>query len=425
LTKEKILVVPCGTEIGLEISRSLNGTKNIEVWGANSISDHGKFVYRNYIEGVPFVDEEGFVDAVKNLVKKNDFNYVFPAHDTAILKLKKNEKQIGCKIVTSPLETCKIARHKRATYLYLKNKVKVPQLYEPNLLKESDFPVFIKPDIGQGSKGTALIKNYDDFGKLEIDFDKYLVCEYLPGAEYTVDCFTDCNRNLLFSGVRIRNRILNGISVNTRRVIDADDDFEMFAEEINRAVTLVGAWFFQIKRDKFGRLTLLEFAPRIAGAMALHRSVGVNFAELSLYTINDQQIKIVPNSFDIEMDRALNNRYKIDIEYENVYLDFDDCLVVDGKINTQLISFIYQCVNERKKVFLISRHSGDLYKKLSELRLDKLFDDVYHITDASSKSKFITSTNSIFIDDSFSERKEVQESLGIFVFSIDSVEALL
>ena len=45
-----------------------------------------------------------------------------------------------------------------------------------------------------------------------------IVCEYLPGEEYTVDCFSDREHGLLFAGARVRRRTRNGISVNTAPV---------------------------------------------------------------------------------------------------------------------------------------------------------------------------------------------------------------
>ena len=53
--KKRILVFPCGSEIGLEVNRALSNDIHFEMYGASSLPDHGKFVFKNYIEGVPFV----------------------------------------------------------------------------------------------------------------------------------------------------------------------------------------------------------------------------------------------------------------------------------------------------------------------------------------------------------------------------------
>jgi hypothetical protein len=52
---KKILVFPCGSEIALEVHRALKDQKDIELIGASSVDDHGKFVFDNYIGGIPMI----------------------------------------------------------------------------------------------------------------------------------------------------------------------------------------------------------------------------------------------------------------------------------------------------------------------------------------------------------------------------------
>lgn len=91
-----------------------------------------------------------------------------------------------------------------------------------------------------------------------------------------------------------------------------------------------------------GSLYLMEIAPRIAGTMAIHRVLGINFLLLSIYEYERVDIRILKNSYEIEIDRALQNRYKIYLQYEKIYLDLDDTLILNNKINILLISFIFQ-----------------------------------------------------------------------------------
>lgn len=56
--KIKILVFSCGSEIGLELHRALKWDKHIELFGASSAkSNHGRYVYKNYIEELPIIDD--------------------------------------------------------------------------------------------------------------------------------------------------------------------------------------------------------------------------------------------------------------------------------------------------------------------------------------------------------------------------------
>ena len=86
---------------------------------------------------------------------------------------------------------------------------------------------------------------------------------------------------------------------------------------------------------------------------------------------------------------------------------------------------MYQCLNENKKLILITKHDGDLEGKLVKYRLTGLFDRIIRLSRAEYKSDFIDKTDSIFIDDSYGERKEVREKLGIPVFDVAMVECLI
>ena len=79
--------------------------------------------------------------------------------------------------------------------------------------------------------------------------------EYLPGKEYTVDCFTNLSGKLIFARGRGRNRIKLGISVNTEPVDESENkNFFELAEKINSQLHQKGGWFFQLKEDKNGEL---------------------------------------------------------------------------------------------------------------------------------------------------------------------------
>ena len=137
-------------------------------------------------------------------------------------------------------------------------------------------------------------------------------------------------------------------------------------------------------------------------------------------------LSVLQNKFLIESDRALFTRYKTDIDYKYVYIDFDDTIVVDEKVNVEMIKFLYQCKNYKKNIILLTRHKNNIYTSLANHLIDKkFFDEIIVIKDRNiKKSAYIKHINSIFIDDSYSERLEVSNSKHIPVFSTDSIDVL-
>jgi len=419
-----ILVFPCGSEIGLEIHRSLKFSRHITLYGANSVDDHGRFVFENYFSGLPFFNEDGFVDKLKALIRENNIDAVYPAMDAVIAFLKDREEELGCKVIAPSKEVTETCLSKAKTYRLLKDSILVPKTYE-SFDEVDHFPVFLKPDIGYGSRGVLKVNSKEEGQKHLIDYPTCLISEYLPGKEYTVDCFTDRNGKLLYYGARERKRVMNGISVNTIPFKERGEEIAEIVAKVNSKISFSGAWFIQLKENSRGRLALLEIAARLGGSSSLNRNLGVNFALLSVFNTFGLDVDVFTNDYMIELDRALDNKYKLSIVYDTVYCDFDDCLIFGNKVNTQLLCFLYQCINEDKKLVLVTKHENDIHETLSKMRLSSVFDKIIHLKPGERKYRYMQGEKSIFIDDSHVERKEAFANLGIPVFAPDNIECLL
>lgn len=283
----KILVFPCGSEIGLEIHRSLND--HVSLIGGSSLNDHGHFVYKNIIH-LPFINDENFIDELK----KVEFDFLYPANDSVIQKI----CQTDIPYIGSCKETCLITLSKKKTH----------ELFPELSPKANHFPLFLKPDFGTGAKRCFVAND-----KEELDFymkrnPDLLSFEYLTGKEYTVDCFTDFKGNLRYVGARERRRMSNGLSSNAISVVGKE--FDEIAELISSKLKFNGAWFFQVKRNEEGVLKLLEIAPRIGGSSCLTRLKGVNLPHLSHLNQMNIDVEIEPNDLEIEIDRAYDICYK-------------------------------------------------------------------------------------------------------------------
>lgn len=424
--RKKVLVYPCGTEIGLEIYRAVSNSIHFEVYGGSSSYDHGRFVYKKHIDNLPFITDHSTAEEIRSFndaIASYGFDYVYPAMDGVITVFSKFSDCLTPIIVAPSYDTTRITRSKKKTYEMFKKLVPTPKVYE-SWEDVTEFPVFMKPDVGQGSSGTILIKDRATLENQAKKQDGKLVLEYLPGEEFTIDCFTNEEGKLVYAKGRGRRRIKGGISVNA--VFCENPEFQRIAEIINAQLKQKGAWFFQLKEACDGRLKLLEIASRIAGTSAITRCIGVNLPLLTLNIFHGQSIdSVLLNEYPIELDRALGNRYKVEIPYDKVYVDYDDTLIVDGKVNLQMVCFLYQCINQNKNIILLTKHDGSLEEELKKYRIAGLFDQVVHIRREEEKRNYIESQNAIFIDDSYNERRMVKEQYQIPVFDTHMIECLL
>src|SRR5690606_1951487 len=150
--------------------------------------DHGKFVYENYIPGLPFVDSPDFIEALKKIIVSYHIDAIYPAMDTVVTALASQEKQLGCKVICSPSDTTQISNSKSKTYECLRESIVVPNVYS-KIEEIETYPVFMKPDVGYGSRGAKLIKNRQEGLDHIRSFPSAIILENLPGKEYTIDCF--------------------------------------------------------------------------------------------------------------------------------------------------------------------------------------------------------------------------------------------
>lgn len=393
-----VMVFPCGSQVGLEIRNSLVRQKNISLIGCSSNPDKSACLFDDFFVVGKSVFERGFVKSIADIVKKKSIDVIYAANDDAQLVLSKS--RLCGKTIGSNHKTNEMLRSKSTTYSILGDHIPVPRLLGGN----PKFPLFFKPDRGNGSKDCHLIWSEAELEVLSERFPEHVACEYLPGEEFTVDCFTDRNGRLLVSFGRSRIETRSGMAVETSE--SGERPLQDMAAIINRELDLRGPWFFQTKKNASGGHVLLEVNTRVASCSSLTRMRGINLSLLALFDHMGEDCSVYENKCKSQtQSKFLSNVWVLKSRYKRLYVDFDDCLCVDGKVNSNLIKFVFECRNRGMRVNVLSKHSGDLKGKMMKLGILGIFDEIMHIGKKEEKSR-IVDRNSILVDDSFNERME-------------------
>ena len=153
-----VLVLPAGTEIGLEIFHALKYCKEVRLIGAGQDTlNHATFVFAEY-HVVPSIHEEGWVDCLENLCRSLSIEYIFPAYDDVLVALSRERARLSAVVIAPSPEVCEITRSKTATYRHLAGVLRVPALFD-SPQDVASYPVLVKPDRGQGSFGIHKVNN--------------------------------------------------------------------------------------------------------------------------------------------------------------------------------------------------------------------------------------------------------------------------
>jgi len=416
MKKNSILVFPGGYECGIEIIESLKDKKDLKIFSANSLKrDVANFLdIKNF--KLPNIGNKNFLSKLNKLLLKNRIKYIYPSHPEIINFFNFNRKKIKAFVLLGTTKTLNILEYKKK-YLKLFNKETFYIKQYSDLENVDRYPIILKLNKGYGSKNLIKINSkIESYIYKNKNLTKYIIQDFIPGKEYTVECLSNHKGKLVYVNARERFKIRMGTSFYS---FDANRKIQKESEKISKIISkkikMIGVWFFQFKLDKKKQIKLLEIENRVGGTMSFSRAKGVNLAYLNFLILNNKKIKISENTQNVELTKKLLPviKYK-NLKYKNLYIDLDDCLISpENKVNLKVIKFLYRAINENKKIILLSKSNKknkQLY--LKKFKIFEIFDQIIWLKENDKKYKYIKK-NSIFIDDSFSQREEVFKKLGV------------
>ncbi|WP_170800063.1 ATP-grasp domain-containing protein [Stutzerimonas stutzeri] len=421
MSKVRVLVFPSGSEVGLEIAQALRRSVHVDLYGASSRRDHGELTYVRHAE-LPNIAAPEFETRFAQLITDWNIDLVFATHDSVQEYLAPRVGIWGVTLVNGDYEAACLGRSKLTTYHYFYDQPWVPRTYQDVGVIDG-WPVLVKPDQGQGGKGVRLACTPAELALALLSIQQPVICEYLPGEELTVDCFTDRHGRLLYLGPRSRERVVGGISMRSIR-LNADVCLLKIGEAINARLRLRGPWFFQVRRDAQGQWKLLELSCRLSSGSVVQRAAGVNLALMAVQDYMGRDLAVLDDPRLSRVERRLATSINLDYDFDTACFDLDDTLVCGGIANPSAMRLAYRLLQLGKTLILLTRHPTDPLPTLEAARVPvSLFERVVHLRQGEPKSAHIP-LPAIFIDNHFPERMEVSRNLGIPVFDVDALDLL-
>jgi carbamoyl-phosphate synthase large subunit len=301
-----------GTVSDLEMLRSIKGM-NIDIITADrEDKDSLGFAVTGKKYIIPHGKTPDYIKYVKAICKKESITTLVPQYGDELLPLSRNISlfdNLGVKVIITPdAHKLNIANNKTALYKYFNGSSFVP-LYRcvstleeiEKVIPEFGYPhkaVCIKPASSEGSKGFRIITNEkvdilnERPGTAKICWDllrthleqyekmpDILIMEYLPGAEYSVDCVCKDGETIICIP---RQRIQTSMGVSVESLIEKNDEIIEISKRIIKDLNLSYNINIQFKYSWDGIPKLLEINPRVSGSLVANLGAGVNMLELSL-----------------------------------------------------------------------------------------------------------------------------------------------
>ncbi len=319
----RVLVTGAGGPSAVSIMKSLARVAGVDLWAAD-IDPNAAGLYlvpahRRLL--LPRGDDAAFVEALLDWCRSEAIDVVYPTVDQELLPLADARaafQAAGVRLVLAGAAVLATCLDKWRLYQACRGEVPVPRTaLLDDTFQDADWalPVIAKPRSGSGSRDIHLVRSRIDLDPLARD-GTFLVQEYLPGEEHSVDVLATPDARVLAVVPRLRLKVDSGVAVAGRTL--HDPELETLARQV--ATTIGSSWVsnVQVRRDIAGVARLLEVNPRFPGTMPLTVAAGVDMPAICLAMALGRPIPAGFTFRDIAMVRYLEERFITPQELEAI-----------------------------------------------------------------------------------------------------------
>jgi carbamoyl-phosphate synthase large subunit len=261
---------------------------------------------------VPAGLDPGFADVALARCVAMGVDVLVPTVDAELRPLGQARAEFsraGVELLLAPDQALDVCLDKLALAERCAGHVPVPRTERLDQVSDPEswtYPVMVKPRTGSGSRGICVVESSRALVRMDASAD-FLVQQYLPGAEYSIDVLADVAGHVVASVPRVRERVDSGVSVAGRTVHDGE------LERLGAAVaTITGLTYIanvQFRRDAAGRPALLEVNPRVPGTLPLTVASGVDMPRMALDSLRGRPLPDHAGFREVAMVRYLDERF--------------------------------------------------------------------------------------------------------------------
>jgi len=309
-----VLVTGAGGPAGIAMLKSLSKDPGVRVAAADM---DGWAAGLYLVPGsarvvIPPGDAPEFADVLLDRCLRLGIGFVVPTVDAELRPLAAARtvfEDAGVRLMLPPARALDLTLDKLALAIACADVVRVPRTECLNEGTDADswsYPVIVKPRTGSGSRGISLVRSGADLNARR-PAGGFLVQEFLPGEEYSIDVLADADGRVVAGVPRARARIDSGVSVAGRTV--HDQELVRFGTAVASTLGLAFISNVQARRDEAGRPALLEVNPRPPGSLPLTVASGVDMPRMALDALRGGTLPDHAGFREKAMVRFLDERF--------------------------------------------------------------------------------------------------------------------
>ncbi|PSL48952.1 carbamoylphosphate synthase large subunit [Chitinophaga niastensis] len=250
-------------------------------------------------------------------IQKTKAKWIISGPENEIVLLSSFEQQllsVGCRLFHPGQDTLEKITDKYILNNALKGKVPLKPLcmleeYSVNKDSFEGQKLVVKPRKGRGSNGVHILqKNSEDMRRLQESLppNEYIVQEFIPGQEYSVDCLFDNQGGLLNAVVRERLAVDSGVVIISRTI--RKERILEYISGISSVFSFRGFNCIQF-REHEGDYFLTDINPRIGGGSILSLRASDCMLSNFISLLRNEDDKLVHNNFDVK-DKTMYRYYE-------------------------------------------------------------------------------------------------------------------
>jgi carbamoyl-phosphate synthase large subunit len=240
---------------------------------------------------VPRVDDPGYIDALRDLVRLHDVRLIVPLTDLDHRQLAEARDSLGGAVPLVPgVETIARCSDKYLAHVFFEGQgIGSPPTWLPDDVPgDVGYPVLVKARKGFGSR--HIYKAHD---RAELDFflgytsADSMVQAMCRGEEFSIDVLCDLDGRCLAAIPRTMIESKGGESIKGMTI--KDEELIEFGCKVSEALRIIGPANVQCFREPSGELHVTDVNPRFGGGFPLPTAAGSRYPELALALANGER----------------------------------------------------------------------------------------------------------------------------------------